>query len=64
MNVVVIQAPGNRTFFARAGDELLDVVVKEITPNAIVFEVKPLEGQPEPEQRDEVMRTLSAAPGE
>ena len=64
MNVVIVVAPGNRTFFARAGDEMLDAVVKEISPNAIVFEVKPLEGQPEPEQREEVVRTLSATPGE
>ena len=64
MNVVVVLAPNNRTFFARAGDELLDAVVKEISPNAIIFEVKPLGGQPEPEQREEVVRTLNATPGE
>ena len=64
MNVVVVLAPNNRTFFARAGDELLDAVVKEISPNAIVFEVKPLGGQPEPEQREEVVRTLNATPGD
>ena len=64
MNVVVVIAPGNRTFFARAGDELFDAVVKEISPNAIVFEVKPLGGQPEPEQREQVVRTLNATPGE
>ena len=64
MNVVVVLAPNNRTFFARAGDELFDAVVKEISPNAIIFEVKPLGGQPEPEQREEVVRTLNATPGE
>jgi hypothetical protein len=64
MNVVVVIAPGNRTFFARAGDELFDAVVTEISPNAIVFEVKPLGGQPEPEQREQVVRTLNATPGE
>ena len=64
MNVVVVLAPGERPFFARAGDELLDAVIKEIRPNGIVFEVKPLEGQPEPERREEVVRTLNATPGE
>ena len=64
MNVVVVRAPGNRTFFARAGDQLFDAVIKEIRNNGIVFEVKPLGGQPEPQQREEVVRTLNATPGD
>ena len=58
MNVVVIVAPGNRMYFARPGAELFDVVVREIRSDGVVFEVKPLEGQPEPEERDVVMRPL------
>ncbi len=64
MNVVVVLAPANRTFFAREGDELLDAVIKEIMPDGIVFEVKPVEGQPEPEQREEVVRALNATPAD
>lgn len=64
MNVVLIQAPGNRTFIARPGDELLDVIISDIRPNEVVFEVKPFEGSPEPVEREEVVRPISATPGE
>ncbi len=64
MNIVVIVAPGNRTYFASPGDELFDAVVKEIRPGVVVFEMKPLEGQEEPEEREEVVRTIGTAPGE
>ena len=64
MNIVVIVAPGNRTYFAGPGDELFDAVVKEIRPGVVVFEMKPLEGQEEPEEREEVVRTIGTAPGE
>jgi hypothetical protein len=64
MNVVVIQVPGNRTFIARPGDEMFDVIISEIRPGSVVFEVKPLEGEPEPAEREEVERPVSAAPGE
>ena len=64
MNIVIIVAPGDRMYFARRGDELFDAVVMEIRSDTVVFEVKPLEGQPEPEEREEVVRTLSATPGE
>jgi hypothetical protein len=64
MNVVLIQAPGDRTFVARPGDELFDVIITEIRSNSVVFEVKPLEGSTEPDEREEVVRPISAAPGE
>ena len=64
MNIVVIVAPGNRTYFASPGDELFDAVVKEIRPGVVVFELKPLEGQEEPEEREEVVRTIGTTPGE
>ena len=64
MNVVVIQAPGNRTFIARPGDELLDVIISDIRSNEVVFEVKPIEGSIEPVEREEVVRPISAAPGD
>ena len=64
MNTVVIIAPGNRTFFGKPGDEMLDVVIKEIRADEVVFEVKPIEGRPEPDEPQEVVRRLSATPGE
>ena len=64
MNTVVIVAPGNRTFFGKPGDEMLDVVIRVIRADEVVFEVKPVEGRPEPEEPQEVVRRLSATPGE
>jgi len=64
MNVVIIQAPGDRTFIARPGDELLDVVIEEIRSNSVIFEVKPREGSVEPAERERVERAVSPAPGE
>jgi hypothetical protein len=39
MNVVIITAPGGRTYFARAGDRLFDGVVKEIRLDTVIFTV-------------------------
>lgn len=64
MNMVVIQAPGNRTFIAEPGDELFDVVISAIRTDSVVFEVKPLEGAAEAAEREEVVRPVGAAPGE
>ena len=63
MNVVLIRGPGNRTFVARPGDELLDVVISGVRSDSVVFEVKPVEGAREPVEREEVVRPLSAASG-
>ena len=62
-SVVVIRAPGARTFFAEVGDELLDAVIKRIGSDTVVFELKPLPGR-EDEEREEVERRLNSAPGE
>ena len=64
MNVVLIQGPGNRTFVARPGDELLDVVISDVRFDSVVFEVKPVEGAEEPVEREEVVRPLNSASGE
>lgn len=37
MNVVIINAPAGRTYFARIGDELFDAVVKEIRLDTVTF---------------------------
>ena len=60
---VVIRAPGPRTFFAEAGAELLDAVIKEIRADSVIFELKPLPGR-EDEERVEVERRLNSTPGE
>jgi hypothetical protein len=64
MSLVIIQAPGNRRYVARPGDELLDVIISDVRPGSVVFEVKPLEGASEPAQREQVVRPVGAAPGE
>jgi hypothetical protein len=63
-SMVVVEAPGSRTFIAREGDELLDVVIAEIRSDSVVFEVKPVDGLPEPVERERVVRSVNAAPGE
>ena len=63
MNKVVIQAPGNKTYFAARGDALFDAVVKEIRPDAVVFLLAPPKGQPQLNNR-EVVRKVNPAPGE
>jgi hypothetical protein len=37
MNVAIIKAPGNRTFFAHPGDALFDARIKEIRADGVVF---------------------------
>lgn len=63
-SIVVVEAPGSRTFIAREGDELLDVLIREIRSDSVVFEVKPLDGASEPLERERVVRNVNAAPGE
>lgn len=46
MNVAAVLAPGNRTFWAFPGDELLDGLVKEIRSDSVVFTIRPLPGAP------------------
>lgn len=39
MNVITIQAPGGRRYFARVGDALYDAVVKNIKSDSVTFAV-------------------------
>jgi hypothetical protein len=64
MNVVVIQAPGARIYFAARGDSLFDGVVKEIKADAVVFELPGIRRQGEPTPPREVVRRVRATPGE
>lgn len=58
-SVVVIEAPGNRVFVAHAGDEMYDVVIREIGNTDVVFEVKPLDGDDPLAPRARVRRALT-----
>lgn len=58
-SVVVIQAPGSRVFVAHRGDELYDVVIREIRGTDVIFEVKPLEGDDPLAPRALVARALT-----
>jgi hypothetical protein len=58
-SVVVINAPGSRVFVAHAGDELYDVVIREIRGGDVIFEVKPLEGDDPLAPRPLVARALT-----
>lgn len=59
VSVVVIQAPGDRVFVAHRGDQLYDVVIREIRSADVVFEVKPLEGDDPLAPRTLVARALT-----
>jgi hypothetical protein len=37
MNLVTIQAPGGKRYFARIGDALYDAVIKSIKPDSVTF---------------------------
>ena len=59
MSAVVIGAPGDRVFIAHTGDEMYDVVIREIRLSDVVFEVKPLEGDDPLAPRALVARALT-----
>lgn len=58
VSVVVINAPGERVFVAHRGDQLYDVVIREIRSTDVIFEVKPLEGDDPLAPRTLVARAL------
>jgi hypothetical protein len=61
MNVVIINAPAGKTYFARIGDELYDGSVKEIRLDTITFA---LNSPPDTSAPREVVRKVRPAPGE
>jgi hypothetical protein len=64
MNVVVIGAPGNKTYFAHVGDALFDAVVKEIKLDTVTFALTaPGGGANEPTSR-EIVRKVRPTTGE
>ena len=65
MNKAIIQAPGNRTYFAALGDTLFDAVIKDIQPDAVVFMTMST-GKPNGQQpvNQEIVRKVRPATGE
>lgn len=62
MNVVIINAPAGKTYFARIGDELFDAVVKEIRLDTVTFA---LNSSPTDDAAPrEIVRKVRPAPGE
>jgi len=61
MNVVIINAPAGKTYFARVGDELFDGSVKEIRLDTITFA---LNAPPSTSAAREIVRKVRPAPGE
>ena len=61
MNVVIINAPAGKTYFARIGDELFDAVVKDIRLDTVTFALNSptLEASAR-----EIVRKVRPAPGE
>jgi hypothetical protein len=66
MTKAVIQAPGNKTYFAANGDSLFDAVIKEIQPDAVIFTLITPVGAPNGSrpQRREIVRKVRTTTGE
>lgn len=63
MNVAIIRAPGNRTFFAHPGDALFDAVIKEIRSDGVVFTLS-TPGRPSTTPPREIERKVRPTSGE
>ena len=61
MNVVIINAPAGKTYFARVGDELFDASVKEIRLETVTFA---LNSPPSSSAPRDIVRKVRPAPGE
>ena len=66
MNKIILQAPGNKTYFAAPGDSLFDATVKEIQPDAVVFAMMSPPNTPNAQQtaRRDVVRKVHPVTGE
>jgi hypothetical protein len=62
MNVVIINAPAGKTYFARIGDELFDAVVKEIRLDIVTFALN--SSPADTEAPREIVRQVRPTPGE
>jgi hypothetical protein len=64
MNKVVIQAPGNKVYFAARGDTLFDAVIKEIRADAVVFTLAASNPRGQPVPARDIVRRVNPVPGE
>ena len=62
MNVVIINAPAGKTYFARIGDELFDAVVKEIRLDTVTFALN--SAPTDTSTPREIVRKVRPTPGE
>ena len=62
MNVVVISAPGGKTYFGHVGDALFDGVVKDIRLDTVTFVVTAVGANGQSPR--EIVRKVRPAPGE
>ena len=62
MNVVIINAPGGKTYFARIGEELFDALVKEIRLDTVTFALR--SSPTDSEAPREIVRRVRPTPGE
>jgi hypothetical protein len=60
MNVVIINAPAGRSYFARIGDELFDGIVKDIRLDTVTFALN----SPPTTGSGDIVRKVRPAPGE
>jgi len=61
MNLVILNAPAGKTYFARVGDELFDASVKEIRLETVTFA---LNSPPSSSAPRDIVRKVRPAPGE
>jgi len=64
MNVVIIGAPGNKTYFAHIGDALFDAVVKDIKLDTVTFALTAPGGSASESPPREIVRKVRPTTGD
>jgi hypothetical protein len=64
MNVVIINAPAGKTYFAHTGDELFDALVREIRLDSVTFAMKSSASGTDRATPREIVRKVRPTPGE
>jgi hypothetical protein len=64
MNVVIIGAPGNKTYFAHVGDALFDAVIKEIKLDTVTFALTAPGGRVNEATPREIVRKVRPTTGD
>jgi hypothetical protein len=63
MNVVIIGAPGNKTYFAHVGDQLFDATIKDIKLDTVTFALTAPGGGAESNPREIVRKVRPTGDG-